>query len=109
MRLSPFITIAAAVVGLIVVGIVGLFIFQPPRPLLANVSVAPDKITPNADGSNDVASIHYVLNRNAAVSIAFTNHDTKERFVFRDAERRIPDDYTVLFSGVVDASKAQQD
>src|SRR5688572_4952692 len=109
MRLSPLITIAAALIGLVIVATIGLVVIQPPRPLLANVSIVPEKITPNADGSDDIASIHYVLNRNAAVTISFTNRETKEQFVFRNAERRIPDDYTVLFSGVVDASKSQQD
>ncbi|MBN1261428.1 MAG: hypothetical protein JXB35_12190 [Anaerolineae bacterium] len=72
------------------------------KPLLDDVTVIPDLITPNADGQTDLATISFRLNRSADVTIRF--HDWNENvFTFRDG---IPlgvdeDPYTVLFPGVV--------
>src|SRR4051794_33912991 len=38
-------------------------------PLLYNVALTPDAISPNADGKQDVTEIKYSLRRSAAVSI----------------------------------------
>lgn len=70
-------------------------------PLLYNVQIAPDFITPNADGDQDVTEIQYSLRRPADVSIYFEN-DAGERFYFRNARRRPPGDYRVFWGGVVD-------
>ena len=70
-------------------------------PLLHDVQVAPDAISPNADGNQDVTEIRYSLRRPAAVSISFEN-DVGERHFFRRARRRSPGDYNVLWGGVVD-------
>ena len=48
-------------------------------PLLYDVQVTPDAISPNADGVQDVTEILYSLRRPAAVSIYFVN-DVGERF-----------------------------
>ena len=56
-------------------------------PLLDNVTVAPDLITPNADGSDDVTQITYSLRRTASVSIYFTN-SAGEQYYFRQERRR---------------------
>jgi hypothetical protein len=102
MRLSPLIMALAALAALIVVGFVGARVLQPNRPLLADVSISPSKITPNADGLDDVTSIHYTVNRNAKVTIAFTAKADGKRYVFRDAQERAAGSYGVDFSGVVD-------
>lgn len=102
MRISPALTIGVALVALVVVGVIGAQIIQPARPLLADVNVAPDRITPNADGSDDVAIIRYTLNRPARLSISLTDTTSGARYLFRDDEARPPEQYTVEFSGVVD-------
>lgn len=70
-------------------------------PLLYDVAVAPDFITPNADGNADVTEIRYSLRRSAEVSIYFED-ENGERFYFRRAQRRSPGDYSVFWGGVVD-------
>lgn len=70
------------------------------RPLLSEVSVAPDVISPNADGQDDVTLIRYRISQPAAVSIYFVNA-AGERFFFREAERRSPGRYNVYWGGVI--------
>lgn len=76
-------------------------------PLLHNVRVAPDFITPNADGNQDVTEIQYSLRRTAQVSIFFEN-EAGERFYFREARRRSPGDYSVFWGGAVDDAILQE-
>jgi hypothetical protein len=76
-------------------------------PLLRDVSVAPDLISPNADGDTDVTEIRYSLSRSANVSIYFVN-DAGERFYFRQERRRSPGEYNVLWGGVVDETEVIQ-
>ncbi|HQH37187.1 MAG TPA: hypothetical protein PLH19_01445 [Anaerolineae bacterium] len=74
------------------------------KPLLEEVTVAPDVITPNADGQTDLAKITFLLNRNATVSIMLW--DTKgQAYTFRPAKPLSlnEDPYTVYFGGVVDS------
>lgn len=73
-------------------------------PLLHNVSVAPDHISPNADGSDDATEIRYSLRRPAAISITFTN-EAGDAYTFREEQRRAPGDYSVLWGGVIDAPR----
>ena len=73
-------------------------------PLLDNVTVAPDLITPNADGSDDVTQITYSLRRTASVSIYFTN-SAGEQYYFRQERRRSPGDYRVLWGGATDETR----
>lgn len=70
-------------------------------PLLYNVSVAPDAISPNADGNQDVTEISYSLRRVAAVSIYFED-EAGERHFFRRERRRSSGSYNVQWGGVVD-------
>lgn len=70
-------------------------------PLLSGVQVAPNVISPNADGDTDATQIQYSLRRAATVSIYFENQ-AGERFYFRKQRRRSPGDYSVLWGGVVD-------
>lgn len=70
-------------------------------PLLRDVSVSPQQISPNADGDTDATEIRYSLSRAADVSIFFEN-EAGEQFYFRQERRRSPGDYRVLWGGVVD-------
>jgi hypothetical protein len=72
-------------------------------PLLYDVVVSPDAISPNADGITDVTEIQYSLRRTAAVSIYFENSEG-ERFYFRQERRRSPGDYRVNWGGTVEQS-----
>lgn len=102
MRLSPLLTVLAALVALVVVIVLGVKFLQPGRPLLTDVDFSLSKITPNADGIDDITLIRYTLNRNANVTISFKNQTTAQIFLFRNQERRAADSYQVYFSGVVD-------
>lgn len=73
-------------------------------PVLHNVTVTPDAITPNADGIQDVTQISYSLRRAADVSIYFTNA-AGERYYFRQERRRAPGDYRVLWGGTTDETR----
>jgi hypothetical protein len=73
------------------------------QPLLAEVRVSPEMITPNADGLEDVARISYQLNNSANLSIFFLD-DQGNRHYFRDSRRRSQGDYQVDFGGVVNGS-----
>ncbi len=70
-------------------------------PLLYDVSVSPDRISPNADGDTDVTEIRYSLSRSSTVSIYFED-ETGRRFYFRKDRRRQPGNYDVLWGGTVD-------
>lgn len=70
------------------------------RPLLSEVSVAPDAISPNADGQDDVTLIRYRIGRSANVSIYLVDQ-AGQQFFFRDAERRSPGRYNVYWGGVI--------
>lgn len=76
-------------------------------PLLRDVVVAPDRISPNADGDTDVTQISYSLSRSAYVSIFFENEDG-ERFYFRKDRRRSPGSYSVLWGGVMDEPEIEE-
>ncbi len=102
MRLSPLLTALVALVAFVIIGAAGAKLVQPNRPLLTDAGFSLPKITPNADGVQDATEIRYTLNRNARVTIAFTNKANGQRFVFRNAEARVIGSYQVLFSGIVD-------
>lgn len=87
--------VASAVIGLLALEGCGR------RPLLYDVQVAPDHITPNADGDSDIALIQYGLGRSAELSIYFVGPSGTLHY-FRDREQRGPrEDYQVFFSGVI--------
>src|SRR5690349_14946420 len=102
MRLSPFITVLAALLAVIVFGFIGARIVRPNRALLSDSGLSVSRITPNADGSDDVTTVRYTLNQNAKVTIDFTNRADGQHYVFRNAEARPADSYQVQFGGVVD-------
>ena len=76
-------------------------------PLLRDVTVAPDQISPNADGDTDVTEIRYTLSRSAYISIFFENKEG-DRFHFRQNRRRSPGNYSVLWGGVMDEPMIEQ-
>jgi len=71
------------------------------RPLLYDVRIAPQVISPNADGQTDVARISYRLSRSADLSIYLVDGQG-QRHYFRQGRRRSPGDYQVDFGGVID-------
>lgn len=101
MRISSVMAVVVALVVLALVLVVGRVIIQPDRPLIVRAASSLERMTPNADGDSDVTEFSYTLSRNATVSIFFESASGL-RFDFRRDEPRIPGDYAVLFSGVVD-------
>lgn len=73
------------------------------HPLLYDVSVSPDVISPNADGMEDVTRITYRLSESANLSIYLVD-EAGEKHYFRKDRRRSPGDYAVDFGGVVDGA-----
>jgi hypothetical protein len=100
MRFSPVLLTAAALLSALVVVIASSALLQPSRPLLLEASFSLARLTPNADGIDDVTEIRYALSRAARLSITFTRDDGA-RFAFREDELRAAGEYRVLFSGVV--------
>lgn len=70
------------------------------RPLLYDVAVSPEVISPNADGITDVARISYKLSRSATLSIIFQD-ETGQDYYFRREKPRSQGAYSVDFGGVI--------
>ncbi|MBX7236695.1 MAG: hypothetical protein K1X65_20105 [Caldilineales bacterium] len=70
-------------------------------PLVANASLAPQAISPNADGNADATRISYTIRRPSDVSIYFEDANG-QRHYFRQERRRAARDYNVLWGGVID-------
>jgi hypothetical protein len=94
-------TVIAALVAVVVVGVAGYIILRPPVALLSKAGFDKTQISPNADGVDDITPVHYSLSRPARVSI-FLEGSSGQRFYFRRDERRTSGTYNVLFSGIVD-------
>ncbi len=101
MALPKSYLIGGMLIAIIVVGIAGYLILQPPGELVAYAEFSTTTITPNADGRDDVTVFSYKLSRNATISLTFQDEAGRE-FVFRDQKQRIANEYHVNFSGVVD-------
>ncbi|MCW5852107.1 MAG: hypothetical protein KIT87_18685 [Anaerolineae bacterium] len=69
--------------------------------VLSDVTVEPTTISPNADGKDDLARIHYAVGRTALVTTVFIDADGQEH-VWRKDERRSPNAYDGLFNGIID-------
>jgi hypothetical protein len=76
-------------------------------PLLSDVTVAPNAISPNADGVDDVTHINYRINRPAQVSIYFVDAQGRRHY-FRNAQRRSPGKYDVYWGGVINDPQVRQ-
>ena len=72
-----------------------------PKPLLSEVTVRPDMISPNADGSDDIAEVKYTLSRQSTVTIYLLSPDG-QRHDFRVNKRRSKGDRTAYFGGVIE-------
>ena len=94
-------TLLAAAVGMLIVGVVGALLLSPPLPLIMLAGFDRASISPNADGTNDVAEFVYSLARPATISLSLAA-ETGPTFTFRDRQVRGAGEYTVQFSGVVD-------
>jgi len=70
------------------------------RPVLKDVRVKPDVISPNADGADDVARIFYTLRHTSKVSIYLVD-EQGNRYDFRQNRRRAAGDYEAWFGGVI--------
>ncbi len=101
MRVPALHTLVATIAGATLVLLVGYFVLRPPMPLIVSAGFDRPAISPNADGRDDVAEFTYTLSRPASVSLALTN-ETGKTFYFRRDQPRNDDEYSVLFSGVVD-------
>lgn len=101
MRMPVALTLSAAAAGVILVLLAGSLILRPPLPLILTAEFDRAAISPNADGEDDIAVFSYSLSRPALVSLSLTN-DQGRTFYFRQDQPRADDDYSVLFSGVVD-------
>jgi len=88
-----------AVLGLVVLSVLAAGCIS--RPLLYDVKVAPDVISPNADGRDDVTRIEYKLRRSADLSIYFLDAEGEKHY-FREDKRRSSGQYSVYFGGVVE-------
>jgi hypothetical protein len=72
------------------------------RALLYDVSIRPTTISPNADGSDDVAEIKYSLARQSEIDI-YLQDAAGQRYDFRVERRRSKGDRTAYFGGVIDS------
>ena len=70
------------------------------RPLLYDVAVSPDTITPNADGISDVSRISYKLSDSALLSIYLVDQAGNAHY-FRHERPRSSGEYRVDFGGVI--------
>jgi len=68
---------------------------------LADATVSPNRISPNADGSDDLARIEYRLRQPAKVQVFLTDASGNQHFIRREIERAaLAKSYTILFNGI---------
>jgi hypothetical protein len=68
---------------------------------LTGVTLRPSTISPNADGKDDIAEIHYTLSRQANITIYLVDQAGTKHY-FRSDKRRSKGDRTAYFGGVID-------
>lgn len=100
MPFPRLLTLLVALTALAVTVAIGIVVLRPPLPLLVSATFDRERITPNADGIDDLAVIEYRLSRPATVSI-YLEGSNGDRYYFRQNEPRISGQYRVLFSGIV--------
>ncbi|MCY4073271.1 MAG: hypothetical protein OXG60_18415 [Chloroflexi bacterium] len=101
MRVHFGLLLLAAAFGAAIVLVVGSLLLSPPLPLIMYAGFDRDSISPDADGENDIAVLEYRLSRPATVDISLTE-DGGKTFFFRKGQAREAEEYSVLFSGIVD-------
>ncbi len=92
--MKRFIALSLLVLGLILSGCAF-------RPLLYEMSVEPDTISPNADGEEDVARINYKLSRRAEISVYVVDAEGNKQYIRKD-KPRIAGQYFALFGGTIE-------
>jgi hypothetical protein len=102
MRFPIGLTLIAAAVAVAIVLVAGSYLVNPDRSLLPSAQFYPETISPNADGIDDITELSYEVTRNADVTVILTSTTDSSEYLFRDNQRRSPEEYSVLFSGVVD-------
>ncbi|MGB9880618.1 MAG: hypothetical protein ACPLRM_07630, partial [Anaerolineae bacterium] len=94
--------VQAVVVTWMILGVVLLLLVGcSNKPLVYDVRIQPEVISPNADGVADVARITYSLSRYAYVSIYFLD-EQGGKHDFRTDVPRPKGSYEALFSGVIE-------
>lgn len=101
---------------IIIVAILALFavlvgadqLMNPARPLIVFAEFEPSRITPNADGADDVTRLSYEISQPAWVSIVFEAEDGAS-YHFRERQPRDAGTYSVLFGGVVNGFLLEDD
>lgn len=101
MAIPKLFLVAGALIGLVLIGVAGYLVLQPPGPLVKEAGFSKAAISPNADGVDDVAVFSYRLSRNATVTMTLEN-EAGQKFMFRDQARRARGEHSVNFGGVVD-------
>lgn len=77
-------------------------------PLLAEVTIRPESISPNQDGDADVAEILYQIGAPARLTIDLIGSDGT-RHAFRQASARAPGSFVAEFGGVIDGRMLPDD
>ncbi|MGB5933707.1 MAG: gliding motility-associated C-terminal domain-containing protein [Anaerolineae bacterium] len=85
----------------IAVGLVVVVVGCMNRALLYGVEAAPQVISPNADGVDDVTQINYSISRPSHLDIYFVDSQG-EKYYFRQGNRRSPGEYQVYFGGTIE-------
>ena len=80
----------AVAMGLVALVLTGALGACSRRSLIYDVTVAPDAISPNADGEADAARIEYKLARNATLSIYVVDGKGQTHYFRRDRARSVP-------------------
>lgn len=101
MRLERNLTILIAVVVLALILGAAYLLTRPSGAVLVDASFGSATITPNADQDRDATTVKYRIRREALLSI-YLESASGDRYYFRRDETRTPDEYEVLFSGVVE-------
>lgn len=70
------------------------------EPLISDVRIQPPTISPDADGTDDVARMTYTLARRASLSVHLVDEEGVKH-ILRDDSHRPPGSYELWFSGVV--------
>jgi hypothetical protein len=89
-----------ALLTALLLGAAGVWLLSPSPNLIEEAAFSAPRISPNADGQDDVTIFRYRLARNATVSLLFVD-ENGETFYFRREQRRAGGAYQVAFSGVV--------
>lgn len=108
MRVPLVFLVVGALVGVGAMLAIGSVLINPNTALITEAGFAPDVISPNADGMDDITIFAYTLSRGATIDLVFEHEDGRQ-FVFRSQDARIPGEHRVAFSGVVDGYTQEGD